>query len=281
MSSDWVAAPAASEREVPEEARPSRPDAMLGHLPELARYVLHADSWLAMGVLALVISTLEWLGSLPWELSRVCVLLARISFATYFYLVARKAAVGAMRLPIPSDYRDLWDELIHPLLQGAVIGAWFFLPLAAYGTFITGLDVLFERYDLHPMEVLRRQTVGAYLAIGLGFAYLPTGIVAAVVRREVLPLFDPSRGFRLLAPVGGAYAVTFILLCALTVVAFVTDTLGILLQRALPVPVAGAVLRHFITLWVPLAQARLVGAFCYVNRAWLSPASARRNEQRE
>jgi len=38
---------------------------MVGQLPGILRYVVHVDSFLAMGVLAVVLSALDWLGRFP------------------------------------------------------------------------------------------------------------------------------------------------------------------------------------------------------------------------
>jgi hypothetical protein len=242
---------------------------MVRRLPEVLSYILHVDSLLALGVLAVVISLLEWMGTLPSDLSGWAFLGARSIWAVYFYLVARKAAVGSKRLPVMSDYIDTWDTLFYPLLQVALASAWYILVLLVFAHYRIGIQDFVERFQAHPISFLSNEGRWGHFLLTVGLLYLPFVLLGSLCRRDMLRSMDPSFGFRLAARVPWAYTSLLVLISLLGFVGYSMDALGSIVQSVMPIPLAAPVLNHILRLWVPLAQARLFGGFVYCNRAWL------------
>ena len=93
--------------------------------------------------------------------------------------------------------------------------------------------------------------------------YLPAALTASATTGSLLRLFDPSFGLRTVLRQPQAWTAAMAALQALMVLAFVSSSLAALLQQSLPIPLAAPVLGHLLCLWVPLAQARLLGEFAH------------------
>lgn len=225
--------------------------------------VVHINSLLSLAVLALFLGLVERLALLPFDLALLATVAVPAVWATYFYLVMRNAANGSRRLPKLSDYRDAWDALIHPLLQGVVVGLWYWGPLLVCVRRTIGLTVFVRQLQLRSMVFFRQHWLPAYVLLGAEIIYLPAALIAASVSRRALPLLDPTYGLRRVWSVPGPFAVTFTALQPLVLLGFLMSTASALLQQAMPVPVAAPVMGHLLCLWVPLAQARLLGRFAH------------------
>lgn len=253
-------------------ASDSGPDSMLRRVPGILAYLVHVDSLLAMAGLAIIFSLLEWVGSLPGKLTFMALPAARLLWGAYFFLVARKAAIGKLRLPVPSDLRDTRDALIKPIMQAGLATTWYWLALLISVHATVGMTEFIVRFRNQPVDVIWsewNQGVVGYGILALGMVYLPTALVAALVSRRLLPLLDPTAGFRLVQRVLRCYTATFGVLTLLTVIGFTLDLLARYLVAALPIPLAAPVIRYLMRLWVPLAQARLLGGFVFHNRSYL------------
>jgi len=227
-------------------------------------YVFHVESLLALSGLAFVLGAVEQVAVLPvGEPIVLFPAVARAIWAAYFYLVLRKAAAGSLRLPGPADLRDSWDALIYPLFQGAIVGLWYWGPLFLAAHWTIGLGPLARQMQLGGLKFVRRRHWVSYVFLGCELLGLPPTLIASAVESRALPLFDPSYGLRLVSRVPGAYLRSYGVLLALVWMAFFMDTLSSLLQQHLPVPLAAPVIGYLVTLWVPLAQARLVGQFAH------------------
>ena len=244
-------------------------DLMIPKLGDILSYVIHADSLLAIGVLSVILSVLDWVGTLPGVLSGGAFLLARLTWVTYFYLVARKAAIGSRRLPVPSDYLDTWDAFIQPLIQGLLATFWYWAGLLSLIHFSVGLVDFVERYRAHPLAFLIQQGLLGQVFLVVGTMYIPLALLATLCCRHMLHVFDPRLGFRLALHARWAYAGTFAMVCAFGLIGFIMDALGGMLETVLPIPLAAPVLDHLLRLWTPLAQARLLGEFAYCHRSVL------------
>jgi hypothetical protein len=245
------------------------PAAGLRELTEVLGYLMHPDSLLALSVLAVILSLTEWVGTLPTMLAVLGYPTARLLWASYFLLVARKAALGSRRLPIPSDHIDTWDTLIQPLLQGLLATALSWGALLVYAAGTTGVADFVSRYQGHPLQFLADQRLGGHALIALWMVQVPAGVVAVLGGRRGLSVADPTLGLRLLRRTGAAWPITFATLCALALLGHAADIGASRLGAAFPVPLAGPVLAHLLQLWVPLAQARLLGRFVYRFGPWL------------
>jgi hypothetical protein len=252
--------------------RAQSPETMAGRIPGILAYLVHVDSLLAMGVLAIVLSLLEWVAALPGELTPLANVVARLIWGVYFYLVARKAAQGKLRLPTLGDYRDLVDALIKPVVAVGFATSWYWLLLGAASLWQVDLSEYLARFQAHPLVFLRQQgAVGSFL-LAAGLIYLPVALVGTLAGAPRLwRHLDPTHGFRLVWRVPHAFAVMFTLLSVLALLGFTLEALSMRLVEALPIPLAAPVIRHLMRLWVPLAQARLVGGFVHHNRAFLRP----------
>jgi hypothetical protein len=232
-------------------------------------YMLHADSFLVLAILAILLCTLEWAATLPGEISPLAFPAARLTYAFYFYLVARKAAAGSRRLPTLRDYRDSWDALILPLLKALVATLPLWAALLIFARFSTGLVGFIERYEAQPLALLRTKGLLGY-AVLAGFAiHLPVALCATMLDRSLLACLDPTVGYRLLLPAASRYVEVFGLLCLAGIAGLLLDGLGDLLASALPIPLATPVLCSLLRLLVPLGQARLLGDFVHENRGVL------------
>jgi len=211
-----------------------QPETMARQIPSILVYLVHVDSLLAMGVLAILLSALEWFGSLPDELAWLATVGARVIWCGYFFLVARKARLGKLRLPVFSDFRDTKDALLRPLIAAAF-----------------------------------------YALLMFGLVYLPVALLGALTGApRPWHHLDPLRGFRLARRVPRAFSFTFAILTLLTLVGFLLEVVSVRLAEALPIPLAGPVIRQLLRLWVPLAQARLLGGFVHHNLPFLAPRDA-------
>lgn len=229
----------------------------------MLRYLLHVDSLLSMGVLALVLASLEWVGGLPAGPTELALVSSRLLWGGYFYLVARKAAAGKLRLPLPSYYRDTWDTLVRPLVQATAATGLYWIGLGLFIELRVGLVGFLARYHGRAVPFLLEQGMAGYAAYGVGMLFIPTALAGTMLGDRVLPLLDPTHGFRVLRPVAREYALTFALVVALGVVGHLLDALGLRIVAALPIPLAAPVIRYLMRLWVPLAQARLLGEFVH------------------
>jgi hypothetical protein len=249
------------------------PENMARRVPDILAYLLHSDSLLALGVLAVVISVLEWLGTLPLVLAGAAPLLARLTWGTYFYLVARKAARGSRRLPVPSDYLDSWETLVQPLMQVSLGLGWYLAPILGFAALRIGLPDFVERFHARPMIFLSQQGVPGHAILAAGILYVPLLVLASLCRRGVWRFLDPSLGLRVAAQVPRAFAVSFALLTALGLVGLAMDDLAARLEGAMPIPIAAPVISQLLRLWAPLAQARMLGGFAHVNARHLRETS--------
>lgn len=231
--------------------------------------VLHLDSLLSLAGLALLLGLTERTALLATEPASIAVVLVPSIWAVYFYLVLRKAAGGSNRPPRWSNYRDAWDTLVYPLMQGAVIGMWYWGPLVLAVRRTIGLTAFFRQNQLRSMDFFREPRAASYLLLLAELVYLPPALILSSVRRGLLRFFDPTYAIGRVTRVPREYAVAFAALQALVLASFLVDTLAALLQQVIPIPVAAPVLGHLIALWVPLAQARLLGGFAYRWRAVL------------
>ena len=255
--------------DAPAASGASGPENMLRRVPEVLAYVAHVDSLLAAAVLALLLSLLEWIGTLPFVLSGAALLLARLVWGLYFYLVTRKAARGSRRLPARTDYLDTWDTLVLPVIRLVLALAWYVVLLGIFAALRVGIPDFVERYQAHPMVFLSQQGIVGHVILALGILYVPLAVIATLCRRGVLRFANPLLGVRVASRVGSAYLVTFGLICALGLVSLAMDGLATKLEAAMPIPLAAPVISHMLRLWAPLAQARLVGGFAYRNAGYL------------
>ena len=249
--------------------RPLPAPGLLRELGDVFAYLVHPDSLLALSVLAVILSLTEWLGSLPTSLAVLGFPSARLLWASYFFLVVRKAALGSRRLPIPSDHIDAFDTLVVPLLRVLLATAVSWGALLLYSAGTTGVADFLSRYQGHPLPFLADQRLPGQALIALWMVQAPAGTVAALCGPGSLAVADPSLGLRLLRRTGAAYPMTFGVLCLLALAGHAINIGASRLGAAFPVPLAGPVLAHLLQLWVPLAQARLLGGFVYRYRPWL------------
>jgi len=247
---------------------------MLRRLPEVFGYLLHQDSLLALSVLAVLLSLAEWAATLPFSVAPAAFPLARLLWATYFFLVVRKASLGSRRLPLPSDHLDTWDTLLQPVAQGILATTPAWLAVLVFASTTIGIPDFLARYQARPLLFLGDQGWRGYLVLALWMVHLPAAVAGAICWRGMLRCLDPSLGLRTLRPVAVPYALTFALICGFGLVGHALDVIGVRMQGLLPIPLAAPVLGHLLRLWVPLAQARLLGEFLHRNRRWLACESA-------
>jgi hypothetical protein len=124
---------------------------------EVLEYLAHPESLLALSVLALILGVAEWLGDLPSGPAAMAHPTARLLWACYFFLVARKAALGSRRLPIPSDHLDTYDTLLQPLMQGLAATAISWGALLVLAASSTGVNDFLFRYHGHPLMFMADQ----------------------------------------------------------------------------------------------------------------------------
>ena len=249
--------------------RSAPPTAAPGTLLQLAaalRYALHIESLLALAALALVVGVVEWLGTLPFAAATLALPLARALTASYLFFVLRKAAGGSLRVPQLEDHRDVWDATIAPLMQLAAAGAWYVFGLLLVAERTVGLEVFATRYAWNALELFRQARAAPLALLACALLYLPAALAAAAVTRRLAALLDPTCGLRLLYPVARPYLRAFAGICALTLLIFVADALGGLLERSVAIPLAAPVMHSLLALWFPLAQARLLGEFLHRHR---------------
>ena len=244
---------------------------LLRALGDVLGYLAHRDSLLALSVLAVILSVTEWVAGMPTALAILGFPAARVLWACYFFLAARKAALGSRRLPIPSDHLDTYDTLLQPLLQGMVATAPSWGALLVRAGIGTGLGDFLSRHQGRPLQFLADQGLTGYVLLALWVVQVPIGAVAALSCHRVLQCADPTVGVRLLRRTGLAYPILFVTLCVLALIGHAVDIGASRLGAVFPVPLAGPVLLHFIQMWLPLAQARLLGDFVHRYRPWLDP----------
>jgi hypothetical protein len=247
------------------------PESMIRHVPGIMLYLVHVDSLLAMGVLAVVLSAMEWIGTLPGDFTILGSLGARLLWSVFFYLVARKASLGKLRLPVLSDFRDTRDALIKPLIAAAFATCWYWIVMCGFCVATLGIVDYLERLQASSL-LFHQQGIVGYGLLALGMLYLPVALLGALSGApRLFHHLDPLYGFRLVWRVPRAFSVTFAVLSLFTVVGYVLAAASARLAEVLPIPLAGPVLRHLLRLWVPLAQARLLGGFVHENRQFLEP----------
>lgn len=232
------------------------------NLREALRYVAHVDSFLALGVVSLVLGVVDRVAGLPGAPETFLVFASRLTWAGYFYLVFRKSAGGSRRLPTPSDYRATWETFIYPLAQGLAAAVWYLALLGLLVQETVGFDRFVQEFQLRALDFFRQPHVLTHALLLFTLVQLPPALVAsAFPETTVLPLLDPTYGIRRASQAPSAYLTTFAALQFLVVASFLTGTAAGLLEQALPVPIAAPVLRHLLQLWVSLAEARLLGDF--------------------
>jgi hypothetical protein len=226
------------------------------------RYVAHVESLLVLGILALLLGLVDRGAALPNAPSTALALLSRTIWAAYFYLVLRKAATGSRRLPIIADYRATWDTLIHPLALGSGAAAWYVLLLMLLVRSTVGIDQFAQQFQLRALDFFRQPSALSHAVLLVTLLQLPPALAASATNNtRLLRFVDPSFGLRVVAQAAEDYLPTYGALQVLVVASFLMGTVSGLLDQALPIPVAGPVLRHMLQVWIPLAQARLLGEF--------------------
>lgn len=233
-------------------------------------YLIHRDSFLALGAMALFQGILDWLGRLPGALPALAHPLSSLAFAGYFVLVANKAALGDRRLPTFMDIMDTWDLLMLPLTRATLATLWCWTALALWLTRALGFNGAMEAMLTNPMDLLVGQGLGGNLMFLLGLMALPLCMLAALAHRSILRQLDPSLGLRLACRVATPFLFTFIALHLFGWVNIVLSASASLAQNAIPIPLASTVMAYFVRLWMPLAQARLMGEFVWDHRTLLT-----------
>jgi hypothetical protein len=245
---------------------------MVRHIPGILFYLVHVDSLLAMGVLAIVLSGMEWIGTLPGDLTPLGSLGARLLWSGFFYLVARKASLGKLRLPVLSDFRDTRDALIKPLIAATFATSWYWALLCLFCVGTLDVVEFLERLQTNHLLFLHQQGLWGYALLAVGMLFLPVALTGALAGAPRLYYhLNPVFGFRLILRVPRAFSITFAVLSLFSVVGSALEIVSLWLAEALPIPLAGPVLRHLLRLWVPLAQARLLGGFVHENLELLVP----------
>lgn len=222
-------------------------------------YLRHVDSWLALAVLALLIAALQQLAAFPLIGARLASLVALGFWGAFFYLALHKASRGSRRLPRLSDFRDSWGGLVAPLGRGALVALWFVVPLWLCVDATVGLDDFLERLHGHPLLLMREPRALVYLLLAVSLIYLPAALVGSCLPGHPLWLLDPTYGLRRALGLGRPYVAAFIALCPLVLASFLAASLATALEQALPIPLVGVTSGQLLQLWVPLAQARLLG----------------------
>ncbi|MBW2731101.1 MAG: hypothetical protein JRH20_01840 [Deltaproteobacteria bacterium] len=246
----------------------------LSQLGEALRYVAHMDSLLALAVLSLLLGALERASGFPLPGAWLALPLARLCWLAYFFLVFFKATAGKQRLPRFGNYIATWDALILPLLAACLISIWLVLPGALAVHFSVGWRDFIERLQISPLRFSREPYLAAYLALGWVCFVWPPGLVATALERRRWALLDPFCGLRMVLPLGFRYAEGLGALHTLTLLGLLFDSLAVTLQQRLPIPFVAPVLGNLLVLWVPLAQARLWGAFVHRERKTMEPSRA-------
>ncbi|MBK8482707.1 MAG: hypothetical protein IPL40_16335 [Proteobacteria bacterium] len=224
-------------------------------------YAVHADSWLALGVLALLLALADRLAAL-WAGATVPLAVAgRLIFLGYFYLVLRKASAGSLRLPRPRDYRDAWATLAFPLLQGAVLALWYWLPLLWCAERTIGLGDFAHRLQLRAMELLRMPRWQSLVWLWFELFCVPAVLTTAAGTQHCLRLVWPPVIWRHARRGGRAFLALVATLQGVVVGMLLLHAVGGLLEDAVPVPFAAPLMTHLFACWAALIQARLLGDF--------------------
>lgn len=224
-------------------------------------YAVHADSWLALGVLALLLALADRLAAL-WAGATVALAVAgRLIFLGYFYLVLRRASAGSLRLPRPRDYRAAWESLAFPLLQGGVIALWYWLPLLWCAQRTIGLGDFANRLQLRAMELLRLPRWPSLVWLWFELFCLPAALATAAGTQHCLRLAWPPVIWRHARRGGRAFLELVATLQCVVVGMLLLHAVGGLLEDAVPVPFAAPLMTHLFACWSALIQARLVGDF--------------------
>ncbi len=235
----------------------SWPAAVGGRLRAALGYLLHVESWLALAVLALLIAALQQLAAFPLIGARLASLAALAAWGGFFYLALHKASRGSRRLPRLIDCRDSWSGLVVPLCRGALVALWFIGPLWLCVDATVGMDDFIERLHGHPLLLMREPHALVYGLLAFALVQLPAALVASCLPGHPLWSLDPSYGLR--RALGRPYVEVFLALCPLVLASFLAASLALALEQALPIPLVGATGGQLLQLWVPLAQARLLG----------------------
>ncbi len=237
----------------------------LGHLPGVLSYLLHPDSFLALALLALALGVLTYVGRLPGALHLLAIPAGRILWGSYFFLVAHRTARGSRRLPSAVDFLDTWDLMILPLTRAMLATSWCWAGLILHVESTLGVERFLTLYRAEPLPYLQGQGVLGHCLMTAGLVMLPPALVAALSHDRILGQLDPSLGIRLVSSVHSSYAILFLLLSALGVAGRGVDLTASLFQISVPIPLASSVITIFLGLWVPLAQARLLGEWVASN----------------
>jgi hypothetical protein len=222
-------------------------------------YLRHVDSWLALAVLALLIAALQQLAAFPLIGARVASLAALGLWGAFFYLALHKASRGSRRLPRLADFRDSWSGLVAPLARGALVAIWFIVPLALCVDATVGFDDFIERLHGHPLALFRQPWPLLYGLLAASLAYLPAALLTSCLRGHPLLLLDPSYGLRRALALGQPFAEVVVALCPLVLTSVLMASLATALEQAMPIPLVAATSGQLLQLWIPLAQARLLG----------------------
>lgn len=214
-----------------------------------ANVASRAQSLLLLGVFALAITCLEWIGNLPYRYSWWAIVAARLGWVVYFYLWFRKSASGIEGRPTVRDYRDVWSTLVVPLLHFAWIGCWSAMLLHLTMSRVMTWGDFLEEHRLRIYALFRTDFPSVYVGGVLLLSYLPGAWMASALNDRIRISAFPWRAISLTLRFPLLLVSQQVVTCFLVLLTYLLATVAFWFQEAVPIPFASRVLRHVVTLW--------------------------------
>jgi Tetratricopeptide repeat len=248
---------------------------LAAQLREAWRYPFTPSGLMVLAGLSVLLACSRWLAVETFLLVKFLPTVIGLGlFWGVFFHVIRSTARGDRELDVP-DYSDIFRDCVSPAVRGFVGMSLLWLPGLLYLLFIKKWDTSKPLNDL--LETPSFYVTGGlpqldwsqvlwdpvlWLIVLAGAAYLPMVLVLAAVGQNMVKMLNPLAVIGYARQFGRDFTLTMGALAALTVAMPLVWLVaaGILW---LGVPLLSALVAEFITCFVPIIMARVLGLLLY------------------
>ncbi|HOX47409.1 MAG TPA: hypothetical protein PK668_27695 [Myxococcota bacterium] len=221
-----------------------------------------------LAVVGGVLAILRWVASLPnviFILPLLVTLVYLAVWASFYFMVVRRAARGQEDLPEPEDFLSP-GEVAGSGLRFIAATALLWVPACVYIYFTHGL--------LHYLNVPVLDPV-LILILLVSVVYFPGAMIVAAISGDTGAMLNPLNVLGVITRIPGQYFLSVLVWGVITVLAFVLNSFLLLLLTKLRVPVLGGWLYQVLSMVPHLLAAFVLGRLIYQNGETLEYISAR------
>ena len=192
-------------------------------------------------------------------------------YASYYFLIIRKTAMGHVKLPLPRHFMDLFEDLLFPFLRFCLATALLWLPAFLYIKHYYA-EIGFVALLMNPHLIFN--DVILLLLFCLSALYFPAAMITAAINERLIDMHNPLIILGIILRIPKQYFLTVTVWLVLTIGDFY------LMKWATPFFIFNLGLRFgtitisVISLFIPLLTALILGRMIYQNSVALEFDSA-------